>query len=96
MRTWVEKLAKAIERGGNYKLYDIRCFTASIAIPDYKIFIHTATSTSSKWLSIVHLPSLMTSDIKLYDDEYDLLIKVEQLCKNRSQDYIINHLNELN
>lgn len=98
MRLWVEKLAKSIEKSG-YITYDSR-FTDNkcIRIQHFKCNIrhidliynnrHTV-SESIKYLEVINVIDDTYANIRLYEDECDILEKAIAYCINNLQDIFI-------
>lgn len=83
MRQWVEKLAKKLEEEGYSSAeYDY-------IVKDFKAFI------SERYIGIGKKDSEIYSYIKLYEDEADLLKKATDVCMKRSEDYMINAIENL-
>lgn len=83
MRAWVEKLAKKLEEKG---------YTSSgwnYIVEDFIIFI------SGRYMSIRKKGSEIYSYIKIYEDEEDLLKKAVDVCTKRTEDYMINTIENL-
>lgn len=83
MRAWVEKLAKKLEEEG---------YTSSgsdYIVKDLKIFI------SGRYICIRKKGSEIYSYIKTYEDEEDLLKKATDVCTKRTEDYMINTIENL-
>lgn len=83
MRQWVEKLAKKLEEEG----YSSAGF--NYTVKDFSIFI------SGRYISIRKKDSEIYSYIKLYEDEEDLLNKAIDVCMKRTEDYMINTIENL-
>lgn len=94
MRTWVEKLANAIEKEGFYIKPDEHWLGGRMRFSIYDVRIFEATDGYE--LDIKNIVSLKYSVIKLYEDEYDLIKKACQKAKQNTEDVIINELNDLN
>lgn len=83
MRHWVEKLAKSLEEEGYSSAgYDY-------IVKDFMVFI------SGRDIGIRKKDSEIYSYIKLYEDEEDLLKKATDVCMKRSEDYMINAIENL-
>lgn len=83
MRAWVEKLAKKLEEKG----YASAGF--SYIVEDLSIFI------SGRCMSIRKKDTEIYSYIKIYEDEEDLLKKATDVCIKRTEDYMINTIENL-
>lgn len=98
MRIWVEKLTKSIEKSG-YITYDPRFIgNKCIQIQHFRCNIRhfesfcnsgNVTSKSIKHLEIINIIDDTYVDIKLYDDECDILEKAIVCCINNLQDIFI-------
>lgn len=102
MRQWVEKLAKAIEKEGvvvcNYmqlcgECIRVRHFECNIRY--FETYNKGTIVKSTKHLEVVNPVDSTYLNIKLYDDEYDVLEKAFNYCKNNSQDNFIKQLENL-
>lgn len=92
MRTWVEKLGKAIQKEGRCTMYD------EVTIPNFRIrfirmdgdhglFIQNTQSTGT---DIIHGSEVT---IKIYEDEFDYLNKIVVNLENTIQDKFIEIFN---
>ena len=83
MRAWVEKLAKKLEEKGYTSAgYDY--------IVDNLIVFFCERS-----ISIRKKDTEIYSYIKIYEDEEDLLKKAVDVCMKRTEDYMINTIENL-
>lgn len=83
MRAWVEKLAKKLEEKG---------YTShgwNYIVEDFTMFI------TERYVSIRKKDSEIYSYIKIYEDEEDLLKKAADVCTKRTEDYMINTIENL-
>lgn len=83
MRAWVEKLAKKLEEKG---------YTSSgydYILDDLIVFI------CERSLGIRKKDTEIYSYTKIYEDEEDLLKKATDVCMKRTEDYIINTIENL-
>lgn len=88
MRTWVEKLAKAIEHHGYRKYVD------TYAINEFEIEVRKYSDGC--WLYIIDTSkNYKKAYIRIYEDEYFTLKEKIEICKKHTEDYFINILNNL-
>ena len=85
MRTFVEKLANAIKERGVGTEYCVR-------VDGFKITIYETWNCRS--LELVN-PDYVRGDLKIYDDEYDLLKRAMTDCQQKTEDALIEQLNNL-
>lgn len=85
MRIFVEKLAKAIKERGVGNKYCVH-------VDGFKISIYEAWD--GRFLELVN-PEYVKGDLKIYEDEYDLLDKVMTDCQQKTEDALIEQLNNL-
>lgn len=85
MRSFVEKLAKAIKERGVGNKYRTR-------VDGFQIMIYEMWG--NKFLELVN-PDYVRGDLKIYDDEYDLLDRVMTDCQQKTEDALIEQLNNL-
>lgn len=104
MRTWVEKLAKCIKETGivgyNPMVTGNQCIRVKhfeCKIRHFEVHYKNGMChvESTKHLEIVDTIDKTYSDIKLYDDECDVLEKAIDYCINNSQDNFIKQLENL-
>ena len=86
MRSFVEKLAKAIKERG----VSDNCFTY---VDGFQIMIYGRIQ-GDKILDLIN-PEDTKGNLKIYDDEYDLLGRVITDCRQRTEDALIEQLNNL-
>ena len=93
MRPWIEKLAKISKKRGIYQylriivdnlIWDIDYFSKD-HIRDCYLHIR----------NIVDDEKYQTADFKLYNDEIDLLNETITHCANKSKDYFLNKIENL-
>jgi hypothetical protein len=84
MRTWVEKLVKAIEKEGIY-------VNGSVKVGDLEIY--TNTNYSGKYISLDDHKCGTT--LKIYEDEFDYISTSLNKCKQRAEDHFIEIINNL-
>lgn len=92
MRTWVEKLAKAIKEQG-IVVNSLYIFGNCIRVQNFECKL--IQGGSKKLLEIINNTNNTCSDIKLYEDECDVLEKAITYCINNSQDNFIKQLENL-
>ena len=86
MINWVEKLAKISKEQG------IRnCGKVRINALSYKWYSYTCDGMFYVYIDT----GTQTASIKIYQDEYDLLSKIEDLVANNTEDNIIESLENL-
>lgn len=83
MRAWVEKLAKKLEEKG----YASAGF--NYVVEGLSVLI------SGRYISIKKKDDGIYSYIKIYEDEEDLLKKAADVCIKRTEDYMINTIENL-
>ena len=86
MRTWVEKLAKISKEKGIRNCGQVRINALS-----YKWHLYTCDGMFYVYIDT----GTQTTSIKIYQDEYDLLSKIEDLVTNNTEDNIIESLENL-
>lgn len=93
MRHWIEKLAKISKERGIYQhlriivddlIWDID-YCINDNIKDYYLHIR----------NIVDNEKYQTADFKLYNDEIDLLNETITYCANKSKDYFLSKIDNL-
>lgn len=86
MRTWVEKLAKYIEKEGRY-------LHQSLKLNDLEIHLVTDHSDMSKYISFYDCEYGVR--LKIYEDEFDFLKESVKKCKQKAEDHFIEIINNL-
>lgn len=86
MRTWVEKLAKAIEKEGIY-------IHRSVKIGNLEIHSDIDYNDMSKY--IIFYDHKYGSRLKIYEDEFDCIKTSIEKCRQKAEDYFINLINNL-
>lgn len=93
MRPWIEKLAKISKERGIYQhlriivdnlIWDIDYFSKDRI---RNCYLHIR--------NIVDDEKYQTADFKLYNDEIDLLDETITYCANKSKDYFLNKIENL-
>lgn len=87
MRNWIEKIAKLIESEGK------RIGGFSYEVLDYEIYFMPGGSAS--YISIENKITKDHTDVKLYEEEIDLIKKALDKCKEKTTNSIIEQLNNL-
>lgn len=96
MRTWVEKLAKTIKTEGS-SIYSIDLKQRGIRIINYIVNLDT-TLIRDKIEEVIKIYNEINDEIvsiKLYKDEFDIIQSAIEICKQRTEDNIIEQLNNL-
>lgn len=90
MRTWVEKLAKVIEKEGINKETRIG---SKIHTNNYSIYL--SEFKGNYWIYISELSTSACSSIVIYKDEYDLLNEMSTIALKKTKDYFIKQIENL-
>lgn len=88
MRSFIEKLAKLVESEGIWTggyLYKIQC---------YEIYV-IQDIMSNSFLTIKNDITQEKANIKLYEEEQDILKKAFNRCEEKTTDSIIEQINNL-
>ena len=97
MRTWVEKLAKAIKNEG---IEIGGYFPVTIKFKNYEISLYIYSNRNCEsHISISELDKdnkiMRSHNIILYKDETDLLLKIFTKIQEETEDYFIEQFNNL-
>lgn len=84
MRTWIEKLAKRIEKEGRY-------LHRALKLDDLEIYLGTDYSDMSKYISFYD--NKYGAQLKIYEDEFDFLKESVKKCKQKAEDHFIEIIN---
>jgi hypothetical protein len=87
MRNWVEKIARLIETEGK-KIGRFSC-----KVLDYEIWF--ASGERESYVSITNETTKEHADVKLYEEEKDVIKKALDRCKEKTTNSIIDQLNNL-
>lgn len=87
MRSWVEKIARLIETEGK-KIGGFSC-----KVLDYEIWFVPGERES--YVSITNETTKEHTDVKLYEEEKDVIKKALDRCKEKTTNSIIDQLNNL-
>lgn len=87
MRNWVEKIARLIETEGK------KIGGFSYKVLDYEIWFVPGERES--YVSITNETTKEHADVKLYEEEQDILKKAFDRCEERTTDSIIEQINNL-
>lgn len=92
MRTWVEKLAIFSKSKGIY-------FYNHVDVNDLKWCLYKYTKDNGELVRFIEIRYIenkketKTSEIKLYDDEFDLLQEAQKFVEKKTQDELIEIIN---
>lgn len=87
MRSWVEKIARLIETKGK------KIGGFSYKVLDYEIWFVPGERES--YVSITNETTKEHTDVKLYEEEKDVIKKALERCKEKTINSIIKQLNNL-
>ena len=86
MRNWVENLANTLKENGKNYLHEM-------VLGDFRFTVYNYPKDSKNVLQIINRDIDQACEIKLYEDEYDLLLTVKKKLRLETEDLFINIFN---
>lgn len=86
MRDWVVNLVDALEENGKNYLHEM-------VLGDFRFTVYNYPKDSQNVLQIINRDMDRACEIKLYEDEYDLLLTVKRKLRLETEDLFINIFN---
>ena len=86
MRDWVVNLVDALEKNGKNYLHEM-------VLGDFRFTVYNYPKDSKNVLQIINRDMDSACEIKLYEDEYDLLLTVKRKLRLETEDLFITIFN---